>query len=60
MNKNSTLAGKYIFILAISTLLLSFSANAGGGKPTAPKFKFSNPKLVSGTDGQIGAKYFYI
>ena len=59
MNKNSTLAGKYIFILAISTLLLSFSANAGGGKPTAPKFKFSNPKLVSGTDGQIGAKYFF-
>ena len=27
--------------------------------PKAPKFKFSNPTLVSGTAGQIGAKYFF-
>lgn len=59
MNKNSTLVGKCILILAIFTLLLSFSANAGGGKGQAPKFKFSNPVLVSGTAGQIGAKYFF-
>ncbi|MEP6583637.1 MAG: T9SS type A sorting domain-containing protein [Ginsengibacter sp.] len=57
MNKNSTLKGKFIFILAIFTLLSGFSANAG--KPKPPKFKFSNPTLVSGTDGQIGAKYFF-
>ena len=44
-------------LLAIFTLLPGFSANAGN--PTAPKFKFSNPVLVSGTAGQIGAKYFF-
>ena len=44
-------------ILATFTLLSGFSANAGNGNP--PKFKFSNPTLVSGTDGQIGAKYFF-
>lgn len=48
-------------MLAIFTLVLSFSANAGNGhgKGNPPKFKFSNPKLVSGTDGQIGAKYLF-
>ena len=56
MDKNSTLAGKLIMILAIFTLLSSFSANAGTGKPKAPTFKFSNPVLVSGIAGQIGAK----
>ena len=47
-------------ILAIFTLLSGFSANAGTGHGTgkAPKFKFSNPTLVSGIAGQIGAKYF--
>lgn len=61
MNKNSTLIGKLIMMLAIFTLVLSFSANAGNGhgKGNPPKFKFSNPKLVSGTDGQIGAKYLF-
>jgi len=61
MNKNSTLTGKSIIILAIFTLLSGFSANAGTGKGTAkaPTFKFSNPILVSGIAGQIGAKYFF-
>ena len=59
MNKNSTLTGKLIMILAIFTLLSGFSANAGSGSGKAPKFKFSNPTLVSGTAGQIGAKYFF-
>ena len=61
MNKNSTLTGKLIMILAIFTLLSGFSANAGNGHGNGnpPKFKFSNPTLVSGTDGQIGAKYFF-
>jgi len=59
MNKNSTLVGKCLVILAILTLLSSFSANAGGGNRNAPKFKFSNPILVSGTNGQIGAKYLF-
>lgn len=59
MNKNFTLFGKCMLILTIFTLLLSFSANAGGGKGKAPKFKFSNPVLVSGTNGQIGAKYLF-
>ena len=59
MNKNSTSVSKCIFILAIFTLLSSFSANAGNGRGQAPKFKFSNPTLVSGVDGQIGAKYFF-
>src|SRR5664279_2408713 len=61
MNKNSTLTGKLIMILATFTLLSSFSANAGNGHGNGnpPKFKFSNPTLVSGTDGQIGAKYFF-
>ncbi|MDQ6723665.1 MAG: T9SS type A sorting domain-containing protein [Thermoproteota archaeon] len=61
MNKNSTLKGKSIMILAIFTLLSSFNVNAGNGngKKKVPKFDFSNPKLVSGTDGQIGAKYFF-
>jgi Secretion system C-terminal sorting domain len=57
MNKNSTSVGKCIAILAIFTLLSGFSANAG--KIPAPKFKFSNPKLVSGINGQIGARYFF-
>src|SRR6185312_6282187 len=59
MNKNSTSVGKCLLILTIFTLLSSFSANAGGGRGQAPKFKFSNPVLVSGVDGQIGAKYFF-
>ena len=59
MDKNSTLTGKLIMTLAIFTLLSSFSANAGTGKPKAPTFKFSNPILVSGIAGQIGAKYFF-
>jgi hypothetical protein len=61
MNKNSTLTGKFIAILAIFTLLSGFSANAGKGpgQTQAPKFKFSNPTLVSGIDGQIGAKYLF-
>ena len=59
MNKNSTLTGKLIMILAIFTLLSGFSANAGSGSGKAPKFKFSNPTLVSGTAGQIGAKYLF-
>jgi hypothetical protein len=59
MNKNSTLVGKCILILTIFILLLNFSANAGGGRGKAPKFKFSNPVLVSGADGQIGAKYLF-
>jgi Secretion system C-terminal sorting domain len=59
MNKNSTLVGKCMLILTIFTLLSSFSANAGGGRGKAPKFKFSNPVLVSGIDGQIGARYFF-
>ncbi len=58
MNKNFTSTGK-LLILAISTLFSAFSANAGGGKPKAPKFNFSNPQLVAGTDGQIGAKYLF-
>ena len=59
MNKNSTLTGKLIMILAIFTLLPGFSANAGSGSGKAPKFKFSNPTLVSGIGGQIGAKYLF-
>ncbi len=61
MNKNSTLIGKLIMILAIFTLVPTFSANAGNGHGNGnpPKFKFSNPTLVSGTDGQIGAKYLF-
>ena len=59
MDKNSTLTGKLIMTLAIFTLLSSFSANAGTGKPKAPTFKFNNPILVSGIAGQIGAKYFF-
>jgi hypothetical protein len=49
-------------MLAIFTFLSVFSANAGGGHTgtvTAPKFKFRNPTLISGTDGQIGAKYLF-
>ena len=48
-----------MLILTIFTLLSGFSANAGGGRAKAPKFKFSNPVLVSGTNGQIGARYFF-
>ena len=61
MNKNSTLTGKLIMILAIFTLLSSFSADAGTGHGTvkAPTFKFSNPILVAGIAGKIGAKYFF-
>ena len=59
MNKISTPAGKCILIFAIFTLLSAFSSLAGTGKPKAPKFKFSNPVLVSGTNGQIGARYFF-
>ena len=61
MNKNSTPTGKLLLMLAIFTLLSAFSANAGKGPGhgKVPKFKFSNPTLVSGTDGQIGAKYLF-
>jgi hypothetical protein len=61
MNKNSTLTGKLITILTIFTLLSGLTANAGGGHAAAkaPKFKFANPTLVSGTNGQIGAKYLF-
>ena len=59
MNKISTSTGKFIIILAIFTLSSDLSAIAGNGTPKAPKFKFSNPTLVSGTDGQIGAKYLF-
>src|SRR6185437_2556874 len=55
----STLVGKCLVILAILTLLSSFSANAGGGNRNAPKFKFSNPIFLSGINGQIGAKYLF-
>jgi hypothetical protein len=59
MNKNSTLAGKYLILLTIVSLLLSFQANAGIPKAKAPKFRFVNPTLVAGTNGKIGAKYFF-
>jgi hypothetical protein len=61
MKKNSTSTGRCIVLLTIFSLLSIFSANAGKGPGhvKAPKFKFSNPKLVSGIDGQIGAKYLF-
>ncbi len=60
MNKNFTSTGK-LLILTIFTLLSAFSANAGTGKGSAkaPQFKFSNPILISGIAGQIGAKYLF-
>src|SRR5664279_5678448 len=64
MNKNSTLVGKCILMLTLLILLSDLSATADNGNhrgnnKDAPKFKFSNPVLVSGTAGQIGAKYFF-
>ena len=53
MNKNSTLVGKCIIMLALSTLLSSNSAQA----QATPQLKFCQPHLVAGVDGQIGATY---
>ena len=51
-------------MLTLLILLSDLSATADNGNhrgnnKDAPKFKFSNPVLVSGTAGQIGAKYFF-
>jgi hypothetical protein len=61
MNKTFTLTGKSIVILTIFTILPGLFANAGSGHGTAkaPTFKFSNPVLVSGIAGNIGARYFF-
>jgi Secretion system C-terminal sorting domain len=52
MNKNSTFVGKCIVML---TILISTSASLQAQK--SPKLRFRNPVLVSGTGGQVGAKY---
>jgi hypothetical protein len=52
MNKNSTLTGKFILILAI----LALSAPLVKAQ-TSPQLKFRQPHLIAGVDGQIGATY---
>lgn len=54
MNSKSTLVGKYIIILTTFALSSVFSSQA---QTIAPKLKFIQPKLISGTDGQKEATY---
>ncbi len=53
MNKNSTLVGKYVILLAIITIFSQSFVKA----QTVPQLKFRQPHLVAGVDGQIGATY---
>ncbi len=54
MNSKSTLAGRYIVILTTLSLFLVFSSQA---QTIAPKLRFIQPELVSGTAGQKNATY---
>ena len=51
MNKNSTL------VRCIIILIIILTANSLRAQDTLPKLKFSQPHLISGTDGQVNATY---
>jgi hypothetical protein len=51
MNKNSTL------VRCIIILIIILTANSLKAQDTLPKLKFSQPHLISGTDGQVNATY---